>query len=172
MKKFLALSLVLFSVQSFSFSVEDGKKTLMPFKKELMGTLMSKMKEAGPVAALETCHLKAMPITQKHAAKVVAMGRTSHKIRNPKNAPKQWVKPYLDEFKSGKRKEALTVKLKNGHTGYLEPIYLNAKCLVCHGAKVSKPIEEALKEKYPHDQARGFKPGDFRGLFWLEVMAK
>ncbi len=169
MKKFLVTCALLASTSGHGFSVEEGKKTLMPFKKELMGTLMSKMKKEGPVAALETCHLKAMPITKKHASKVVAMGRTSHKVRNPKNAPKDWVKPYLSEFKSGTRKEALTIKLENGHTGYLEPIYLQAKCLVCHGAKVAKPIEDALKEKYPSDQARGFKVGDFRGLFWLEV---
>ena len=130
---------------------------------------MSAMKKGGPVAALETCHLKAMPITDKHAEKVVAMGRTSHKVRNPKNAPKDWVKPYLAEFKSGQRKEAITVNLKDGHTGYLEPIYVQAKCLVCHGSKLAAPLEKSLKEKYPKDQARGFKVGDFRGLFWLEV---
>lgn len=169
MKKCLVLASLFLSTQAFSFSVEEGKKTLMPFKKELMGTLMSTMKKSGPVAALETCHLKAMPITQKYASGVVGMGRTSHKIRNPKNAPKTWVKPYLAEFKSGKRKEALTVKLKNGHTGYLEPIYVQAKCLVCHGKNVAKPIAQALKKNYPKDQARGFNVGDFRGLFWLEV---
>jgi len=169
MRKLFILASIVFSLQAYSFSVEEGKEALMPFKKELMGTLMSTMKKSGPVAALETCHMKAMPITQKYAQHFIGMGRTSHKIRNPKNKPQAWVKPYLKEFVSGKRKEALTVKLKNGHTGYLEPIYVQAKCLVCHGKRIAKPIAQALEEKYPQDQARGFKVGDFRGLFWLEV---
>ncbi len=170
LKMMLSISLLLlFLTQAHGFSVEEGKEILMPFKKELMGTLMGEMKAHGPVAALETCHLKAMPITDKHARSVVAMGRTSHKLRNPKNTPQEWVRPYLEEFKSGVKKEAVTVKLKNGNTGYLEPIYIQAQCLVCHGEKLANPISQALEDKYPADQATGFKVGDFRGLFWLEI---
>lgn len=168
MKKLILLSVLSFSTSSFALTVKEAKKTLAPFKKELMGTLMTKMKEAGPVAALETCKLKAMPITQKHATGFVGMGRTSHKVRNPDNAPKDWVKPYLAQFKSGEIKKAMTIDLKNGHTGYLEPIYIQPKCLICHGSNLSKGIEASLKEKYPQDKARGFKNGEFRGLFWIE----
>jgi hypothetical protein len=36
-------------------------------------------------------------------------------------------------------------------------------CLACHGDKKLRP--DFIKEKYPKDQACGFKAGDFRGLF-------
>ena len=169
MKKLELVVLFILSLSIQGMSVEEGKKALMPFKKNLMGTLMSHMKSEGPEGALKACHLEAMPITQKHAKKFVAMGRTSHKLRNPENKPQEWVKPYLEEFKEGERKEAMVVQLKNGNTGYLEPIYVKAQCLVCHGEKVSAPVEKALEKDYPADQARGFKAGDFRGLFWFEV---
>jgi len=169
MKIIFLLSLLGLSIQVFSFTVDEGKKTLMPFKKELMGTLMGTMKKSGPVAAVEVCHLQAIPITKKHGAAVIGMGRTSHKLRNPKNAPRAWVRPYLEQFKLGKKKKALTLRLRDGHTGYLEPIYIQAKCLVCHGENISKSVAAVLKKNYPYDQAKGFKVGDFRGLFWLEV---
>jgi hypothetical protein len=169
MKKMLLLSVLLISIPSFGFTVEEGKKILGPFKKELMGTLMSEMKTGGPIAALKSCHLKAMPITDKYAKKVIAMGRTSHKIRNPKNTPQKWVNPYLEEFKNGVKKEAIVVKLENGHSGYLEPIYILPKCLVCHGDNVDPNLKKEIDILYPQDQARGFKVGEFRGLFWMEV---
>jgi hypothetical protein len=159
--------LILFSLPAYSLTEKDAQELLKPLKMDLMGTLKKKLSAHGSVAALESCHLQAGPITEKYAKKIVGMGRTSHKLRNPDNAPQDWVKPYLDEFVSGKRKEPVLVKLPNGNQGYLEPIKVNGMCLICHGEKLSKDLDQKLTEIYPKDQARGFKAGDFRGLFWL-----
>lgn len=158
-----------FTISTYSLTVQQGGKILEPFKKELMGTLKGEMKKNGPVAALSTCHLKAMPITEKHAKNIVGMGRTSHKLRNPKNAPRDWVKPYLSQFQKGQLNEAMVVPLKNGHLGYLEPIKVQPACLVCHGKKRAPGVDAALQKFYPKDQAKDFSVGDFRGLFWLET---
>ncbi len=147
----------------------NPKEVLKPLKKDLMKSLSGKLKKDGPVAALKFCHLKAMPITKKHQNFKGTLGRTSHKLRNPKNAPKDWVKPYLAEFVSGKRKDSLTIKLEDGKHGYLEPIRINQPaCLKCHGENISPKVQETLSQLYPKDQATGFKMGDFRGLFWVE----
>lgn len=169
MKLTFIFLLSLFVTSSFALTEKEAGELLKPLKMDLMGTLKSKLSEHGSVAALESCHLQAGPITEKYAKKIVGMGRTSHKLRNPKNAPKDWVKPYLAEFVSGKRKKPVMVKLPNGNQGYLEPIKVKGMCLICHGKNVSKPLDKKLSKLYPEDQARGFKSGDFRGLFWVEV---
>jgi hypothetical protein len=35
--------------------------------------------------------------------------------------------------------------------------------------RLSPAVREELKERYPADQATGFKDGDLRGWFWVEV---
>ncbi len=169
MKIFTLSVLILLVSSSYALTEKDAQELLKPLKMDLMGTLKKKLSAHGSVAALESCHLQAGPITEKYAKKIVGMGRTSHKLRNPENAPQDWVKPYLKEFVSGKRKEPVLVKLPNGNQGYLEPIKVKGMCLICHGSKLSKDLDQKLTKLYPKDQARGFKAGDFRGLFWLEV---
>ncbi len=164
--KMMVLSLLLLS--PLNLFAEDPSAKLVPLKKELMKNLQGKLKTEGPVKALEFCHLNAQKITAANQ-QGIEIGRTSHRLRNAKNAPRDWVKPYLSEFVSGKRKEAIAIKLKNGKRGYLEPIRISkGACLICHGSSLSKPLQSELEKRYPQDQATGFKMNDFRGLFWME----
>jgi len=99
------------------------------------------------------------------------MGRTSHKLRNPENAPREWVKPLLQEYLNvpvSKQPRHRLVKLGLHHYGYVEPIYVEAVCLNCHGAGVQPEVRKEIAQRYPKDQATDFKLGDFRGLIWLE----
>lgn len=169
MKELIFMILTLPFTSVFALDLEQAKEILKPFKLELMRTLKEDMKKNGAVSALKTCNLKAIPITNKHALKVVGLGRTSHKLRNPKNAPLNWVSPYLEKYQSGELKKPMVIQLKNGNHGYLEPINIQGTCLQCHGIKRAPGVDEALKKLYPQDKAVGFKMGDFRGLFWLET---
>lgn len=168
MKKLILLFTVL-SPSLLALEIQEGKEILKPFKVELMKTLQGELKKNGAPSAVKVCHMEAMPITEKHGKKVLGLGRTSHKLRNQKNVPRLWVKSYLEKFQRGELKEAMVVKLPNGKSGYLEPIKINGACLKCHGTEISPEVSKVLKELYPKDQATGFKTGDFRGLFWLEV---
>ena len=40
-------------------------------------------------------------------------------------------------------------------------------CMNCHAAEIKPEVEAALKEKYPHDKARGYTIGQIRGGFSL-----
>jgi hypothetical protein len=60
------------------------------------------------------------------------------------------------------------VQLEDGGVGYVEPIYVKRICLACHGSALSPSVASRIDEHYPQDEARGFKEGDFRGLFWVE----
>jgi len=103
---------------------------------------------------------------------LIKVGRTSERLRNPKNAAPDWVKPFLADLSKKKGSAAskgMLVKLGDGHFGYLEPILTEPVCLKCHGVKLDKPVEVSLYEMYPEDKAVGYHVGDVRGVLWLEM---
>jgi hypothetical protein len=53
----------------------------------------------------------------------------------------------------------------NGEAGfrYYRRIEVEASCLVCHGARESRP--QFVKDDYPEDRAYNFEPGDLRGIY-------
>ena len=148
--------------------VERGARELGPFKRELMGALQDALVD-GPENAIDVCRHVAPDIADELRTDSVTLGRTSHRLRNPDNAPRDWVRPLLDEYVSTPgRTEAEVVRLEDGGVGYVEPIFMKSMCLPCHGSDVPPGVASLLDESYPGDQARGFEEGDFRGLFWVE----
>lgn len=49
---------------------------------------------------------------------------------------------------------------------YAKPMKIIPACIGCHGdpSQVPEEVRRILKERYPSDQAMGYKPGDFRGI--------
>jgi len=112
------------------------------------------------------------PETAREAgASGIAVGRTSHRLRNPANAPEPWMEPLIEHY-VGRPPEPgshRTVDLGERGTGYVEPIYLQPLCVTCHGEAVDPGLLAAIRERYPEDRATGFRPGELRGLFWAVV---
>ncbi len=138
---------------------------------ELSGKLMEAMAKGGPPAAIEVCSKEAPQVAERVGKRLkVRIGRTSLKLRNPKNAPPDWAKQLVEQ-QVGK---PTFLQLPDGGTGALLPIRLEAKCLPCHGPPetVSDDVRKQLAKFYPEDRATGFKVGDLRGWFWVEVPAK
>lgn len=126
----------------------------------------------GPVAAIRVCSEEAPRIARETAPPGMKMGRTSHRLRNPDNAPQEWMRPLLKIYRNDPSDTApRTVALDSGRTGYVEPIYVNALCLRCHGRNIDDKIRTAIAERYPEDEAFGFGDGEFRGLFWVTLPA-
>ena len=147
-----------------------GAAVLAPFKTELQAALREGL-ERGPEHAIEVCRVRAPELAAEAAGPGVEIGRTSHRLRNPANAPRPWVAPLLAAFvadpaAAGPR----TVSLPDGRTGYVEPIPTQAMCLVCHGETLAPAVQERLQALYPADEAVGFREGDLRGLFWAELL--
>ena len=42
-------------------------------------------------------------------------------------------------------------------------------CTACHGEAIAPEVKAALAQSYSEDQATGFKPGQLRGIFWVEL---
>jgi hypothetical protein len=145
-----------------------GAELLAPFKSDLKKALSTGMQE-GPAAAIEVCSELAPGIAQSLSVSGVRMGRSSHKLRNPDNAPPGWLMPLIEGYASGDD-ELLprTVAIGEGRTGYAEPIIVQPVCLACHGSEIDAGVAAQLAALYPEDEATGFEAGDFRGVFWVE----
>jgi hypothetical protein len=146
-----------------------GAEALKPFKQQLMSALVKGLK-GGPVSALEVCKDQAPKLAGEAGTDSVTIGRTSHRLRNPANAPEPWMEPLLEKYAGDPEMTAPTlVALPAGGYGYVEPITVRAACLECHGVTLDPAVEQKIDELYPADRASGFKEGDFRGLFWVKI---
>lgn len=149
-----------------------GAALLQPFKTELKSALMAGM-EQGPAEAIAVCKTRAPEIAARLSTEDVRMGRSSLRLRNPANAPPDWLAPLLQSFAQQETTpEPAVVVLGDGRIGYAEPIMMQPLCLACHGTTVGDDIAERIAALYPEDQATGYANGDFRGVFWTEFVAK
>ena len=152
----------------------ESRMAVKEFFGALKGELVGAMKAGGPVNAIETCNLKAPAIASMISEKKGwRVARTSLKLRNPSNAPDAWetrVLKYFDKRKAaGDDPTKMEVyQVVDGTFRYMKAIPTAAEpCLACHGGKVPPKVEEALKDLYPDDKARGYKAGDIRGAFTI-----
>lgn len=163
------------TISKFSASQEAQVAAATKAKDELgqslMGELMKSFMNGGAKGSISVCKTKApevaKTVSEKHGLKI---GRTSFKIRNSENnQPPEWAKGFVAE----KSPHATYVDLKEDRMGVLFPIKVNSFCLNCHGEKdkLGEGVAEALAKNYPKDNATGFKDGDLRGYFWVEVPA-
>jgi hypothetical protein len=120
---------------------------------------------------VEVCHTAAQPLTATVAQQQgLELGRTSHKLRNPKNAPRPWAADYVRQH-AGQQAAKVEGRVYDlgDRVGVLKPIPTGALCLTCHGAQVAPELQQVIAAKYPADQATGFAEGELRGFFWAEV---
>ena len=155
--------------------VKEARSLASDLRVSLMQNLSEKISKDGVKNAVPFCHANVKAIA-KGAAKdrinKFEFGRTSHKVRNSANNPLPWADKYLKEFAGSKKgeikKEYILHDLENGKKVYMEPLYVEAKCLLCHGENVASNVSVKIKELYPNDKATGFKLGEFRGFIWVK----
>ncbi|SMP59596.1 Protein of unknown function [Neorhodopirellula lusitana] len=134
----------------------------------LSGRLMEAMGQQGPAQAIAVCQQEANEIAAdvgKDAG--LKIGRAGVRLRNPKNQPPEWAKSLTEE-----RVDTPTfVMLNNGNAAALLPIKLQGQCLMCHGSsdQIAPIIQDQLARLYPDDQATGFREGELRGWFHIEM---
>ena len=147
----------------------DAKDAMFARLFAALGEAMGKPgPDGGAAGAIGVCKEQAPKIAQAVAReKGVMIGRTSAKLRNPANAAPSWAVGVLNDQPAEPRLTANT----DGCLGVTLPIKLAANCLACHGSPdtMDSAVKAALAANYPKDQATGFKEGDIRGWFWVEV---
>ncbi len=150
----------------------QAAERLAPFKQALKAALQAGL-AAGPSEAVDACRLRAPEIAAAHSHDGVRVGRTSHRLRNPANAGPDWVTPILTAWTAADAdRTPRVVPLGDDRMGYVEPILTQALCLTCHGETLAPPIAERIRALYPEDRAVGFREGDLRGVFWIELPAR
>jgi len=150
--------------------MERAKNAIQPLKEQLVDALTGALQEGSPETAIAICREKAPQIAAELSVDGVRMGRTSHKLRNPDNAPEPWVQPLLAAYlEDPENPKPRAVRLDDSTIGYVEPIYAMSFCLSCHGPSIEPNLQETIQSLYPEDQATGFRMNDVRGLFWLTM---
>ncbi len=156
----------------------EGQKLIKQFATELQAELKAAIKANGAPYAIGVCNEKA-PEIAANVSEVSgwSVGRSSHKLRNPGNAPDNYTEIALREFlvrvENGEKPIDLAkaeIVEEGGERIFrmVKAIPTGKVCLNCHGgAEVKQPVVDQLAELYPQDQARGFKVGDMRGVFTL-----
>ena len=178
----LIITLLFLSVSLNSYAGGD-KETLDNIKKsrilikdfagQLKARLKVAMKEGGPENAIQVCHIAAPEIASNLSNESEwKIGRTSLKIRNPKNLPDEWEKKVLLQFEQRKHSGEEINQLEHSEMTdegfrYMKAIPTQGLCLTCHGEKIPDSVSSKLKQLYPNDKATGFKAGAIRGAFTL-----
>ncbi len=147
------------------------KQRAEQWRDQMFQQLVAKLTETtvaqGPVKAIVVCKVDAPAIATQLSRDGVRIGRTSFKLRNPKNTPPDWAA----DFVSDQVTEPQFVELESQTLGALLPIRLKDTCLMCHGTRDQIPsdVHTAIRANYPQDQAIDFAANDLRGYFWVEV---
>ncbi|MGM0555206.1 MAG: Tll0287-like domain-containing protein [Myxococcota bacterium] len=148
--------------------LERAKAAQGEFGKTLVETLTTAIGEGGFGNAVDVCKTDAPAIAEKvSTSKDLQIGRTSFKLRNPKNTPPEWAEPYVEDRVT----EKVVLDGPDDTLGYMAPIKMGELCVNCHGTKdkLAPEVTETLAAKYPQDEATGFEEGDLRGWFWVRV---
>ena len=157
----------------FAAETARAEQAMNELQQALLARLKTAMETGGPAAAVEVCRTDARTIAETVAKKqAIELGRTSHRLRNPANAPRPWARTVV-EGSSGVQAaaEKLRVVDLGDRVGVLRPIGTAEACTRCHGPaeEVRRNIGATLAGAYPQDRATGFAPGDLRGWMWAEV---
>lgn len=173
----LALGLLTLNLHAAPASDTDQLRneaaSLIPaFQQQLLATVKQAMADGGPSQAVEACQLLAPEIAQQHSQAPWKVGRTALKLRNPDNAPDTWEQSVLEQFaQRSAAGEPLAQLSRDEVIGdeyrYMQAIGTGEACLSCHGANISPELLSLLEQRYPQDQARGFREGELRGAFTL-----
>lgn len=149
---------------------QRGAAVVLPFKQQLLAALTGALAAGGPESAIDVCRVRAPELAREAGSAGVTVGRTSHRLRNPANAPREWVEPLLAAWVADPAAAApRAVRLRSGEVGYVEPIFTAPMCLACHGESLEAGVAARLRDSYPADRATGFRAGDLRGAFWVEL---
>lgn len=147
----------------------------------LMSELTEALEKGGPLNAVRVCSEIAQEVTRALGAeKDLVLKRTSLKTRNPANAPDDFERAWLERAEAALAARSNPERLYEVRPApggrlefrHLRPIiFPGGVCSHCHGLadEIDPEVRDLLRQRYPHDQATGFKPGELRGAISVRV---
>lgn len=160
--------------------LERGKKIAAATAENMLAEVGKNMKEGGVAQAVPFCNIHADGLTTELAEQNgVSIKRTSHLLRNEKNAPTTREQEIIAQFqKLQAEKQELSPVVEQNEDGTVQfymPIKVAQKCTVCHGVlgeTLTQAHDSIIKSIYPKDQAIGFREGDLRGIWSIQFPKK
>jgi hypothetical protein len=154
-------------------AVQRGDLLIVSLQAALVSELRRDLDEGGLSAALASCHIDTTDAAYRLArAEGIAAGRTASRLRDPTNAPRPWAAPIVARYADSRARDVSGFVVDLGdRVGLIRPIVEQASCAACHGpvANIDARVRATLSDRYPADRAVGFKDGDIRGWFWVEI---
>lgn len=150
----------------------------------LGGRLVEVIQNEGVIEAIDVCYKEAYEITDELADEideVKSIKRVTNKFRNPKNAPDAYevdaLRWFEEQYAKGTKPTSFGQKItkrKGDLIRYYKPMYVQNKCLLCHGKEtdIMPEIAKKINNLYPDDLAKNYNEGDFRGLVRVELKRK
>ena len=159
-----------------------GRSAAYELSETVRGKLVDSMKSSGPEGAMKVCAYQARALADEVSDRQgVKVRRTTLRLRNPKNAPDPYERALLarlqEQSRAGKMPEGLfeasEIDGKKVYR-YAKPLTVGPACLACHGspAEISDEVRGVLGERYPDDQATGYRLGDLRGIVSVVIPAE
>lgn len=144
----------------------------------LSSNLLAAIQAKGLTNALAYCSVKALPLAELVATgNKVELRRVSHRARNPQGKADAFESEVLRHFQSqlapNQPPPPLLTSNRADTVTFFAPIVINNPlCLQCHGEPGKDITPENLafiRGLYPQDAATGFKVGDLRGMWRIDV---
>ena len=159
-------------------AIQRGKAIVAETFSLLSSNLQSAIQQGGVSNALPYCSLAAAPLTAEMASKHgVSIRRVTHKPRNPAGRADATELVVLHHFETAVTGTNLpppvVTNLTVNTVTFFSPIVLNNElCLKCHGelgTDISTENAAVIQRLYPHDEATGFKLGQLRGAWRIDI---
>ena len=158
---------------------QEGIKYIKMLGGALKTELQTHMKaDKTGVGAVTFCTNEATKLTAEINTKLPAYAkvrRTSLKLRNEeKNSADALDTKIMQEYVASIEAKTFTPKdikvVQDGDvTRVYKPLLAKPVCLICHGSKISKAIQEEITKGYPHDKAVNFEENSLRGVIVAEI---
>lgn len=153
-------------------AISRADLAIAEMQSSLLRQLHDKLAQGGPALALGACHIDSAALVRRMGRGGMAAGFTSERPRNPRNAPRPWAAVFVTGHAGRQAKDVDGFAVDLGdRVGVLRPMVEQPVCASCHGPveRMAPAMRELLSERYPNDRAIGFKDGEIRGWFWVEV---
>lgn len=172
---------VALSAEMQQAAVQRGKVIVSETASLLSSNLQSAIQQSGISNALPFCALAASPLTVGMAGKHgVSIRRVTHKARNPADKADAAELVILKQLEAVLRTATAANPPPSSVTNFtastatfFAPIILNNElCLKCHGEPGKDIAAEnvaLIQRLYPQDEATGFKLGDLRGAWRIDI---
>lgn len=158
--------------------LSEGRALADTLGAQLRESLLTAMKDGGPVAAIDACRVEAPAIAERVGRDDVRIRRTALRVRNPGNAADADQRRILRDFErrlaNGEAPDAIEQldPTDKGGSRYMKAIVTQPMCATCHGRSIDPQLAAILEARYPADAATGFEPGSLRGAFVVEWSAR